>query len=251
MMCISQSLPASGTNRQHTNRATMKAPRTVFVKLVTAATLLSFIVTSPGAIAFHLRGAGAGHGGPEDPGKDSSSGRLHVNVVAGEDTEPNRADRIARKVASASTASNLNTTTNNDTAAAELPASSSYAIMKERYPDCPFSIVDASRLGDGSCDSFFSENSEECGWDGGDCIEINEKYPKCQALFLSGLGDGFCDDFGGTNTEACGWDGGDCIEFNEKYPGCDVYSTSNIGDGKCHGGDYNTEECGWDGGDCV
>merc|ERR1739844_437692 len=115
-----------------------------------------------------------------------------------------------------------------------------------------------SFIGDGKCNVGYY-NTEECGWDGGDCDEFNEKpfyenYPDCIVEEENvPIGTGSC--YGGEyNTEECGWEGGDCVEFNEKlneqYPGCKVQIPQYIGDGHCRGV-YNTEECGWDGGDCV
>ena len=36
-------------------------------------------------------------------------------------------------------------------------------------------------------------NTEECGWDGGDCVELNTKYPNCHAANPSNIGDGYCE----------------------------------------------------------
>ena len=53
-------------------------------------------------------------------------------------------------------------------------------------------------------------DTEECGWDGGDCIEFNEKYPDCDVFVTNLIGNGICDG-GDYNTWECGWDGGDCL----------------------------------------
>ena len=107
-------------------------------------------------------------------------------------------------------------------------------------------------IGNGLCNGW-DANTEECGYDGGDCIEFNEKYPNCNVYSPYEVGDGRCDSSNGddVNTEECGYDGGDCIEFNEKYPDCKVNFPYEVGDGKCNGGKYNTKECGYDGGDCI
>ena len=114
------------------------------------------------------------------------------------------------------------------------------------YPNCM--VTNVNILGDGKCDNFGDYNTQDCGYDAGDCIEFNEKYPNCKAYTPDqSFGDGFCE----YNTVQCGYDGGDCIEFNEKYPNCTVDSPSSIGDEYCDGLAYNTEECGFDGGDCI
>ena len=70
--------------------------------------------------------------------------------------------------------------------------------------------------GDGYCDD--ENNTEECGFDGGDCCDNDRPNwnhfcqecdclePRCQAP--NWKGDGYCDDE--NNTEECGFDGGDC-----------------------------------------
>ena len=73
-------------------------------------------------------------------------------------------------------------------------------------------------IGDGACDGL-PYNTEECGWDGGDCAP--------------------CDD---------GYFGPNCTLY---YPNCSVPIPQYIGDGVCDGCLYNTTECGWDGGDCL
>lgn len=120
------------------------------------------------------------------------------------------------------------------------------------YANC--TVMNEQYLGDGKCDNYKESgdfNSFECGFDGGDCIEFNEKYPNCTTYSPDvSLGDGYCRG-GEANTEECGFDGGDCIEFNQKYPNCTARYPEWIGDGECT--DYppfNTEECGFDGGDC-
>lgn len=131
----------------------------------------------------------------------------------------------------------------------------------EPYPDCN---VDTSNIpwfmrhpGDGACASEL--NIPECGFDGGDCDDFNEKWPDCKPivgapvdgrlgpqfnfgqpggywylfnkkaeLWYQMLNNSICDPF--LNTEGCGYDGGDCIEFNENYPGCKAAVTSWVGD---------------------
>ena len=94
-------------------------------------------------------------------------------------------------------------------------------------------------------------NNAECGFDGGDCNDINNaKYPDCPAYYLDMIGNGYCERE--LNNVECGFDGGDCDYFNEKYPDCLVAfePSSSIGDGNCCDFDLNNVECGFDGGDC-
>jgi len=93
---------------------------------------------------------------------------------------------------------------------------------------------------------------EDCGFDGGDCLEFNKKYPDCRATVSdrgARVGDGMCHGLG-ANVEECGYEDGDCVKFNQKYPDCKVHELFRIGNGRCDGGAYNVEECGFDGGDC-
>ena len=116
------------------------------------------------------------------------------------------------------------------------------------YPNC--TVLYPYGIGDGFCRGG-AYNTLECGFDGGDCEEFNNKYPNCNTDYPWYIGDGYCHG-GDYNTAECGFDGGDCEEFYNKYPNCNVPSPGWIGDGGCDGGDYyNTAECGFDGGDCY
>lgn len=82
-----------------------------------------------------------------------------------------------------------------------------YDLNKLMYPKCVASNPDA--IGDGSCDFFYLGNdSEECGWDGGDCIVSG--YPDCHGVNPSFIGDSECLPYAPYNTIECGNDGGDC-----------------------------------------
>ena len=158
--------------------------------------------------------------------------------------------------------------------------------MIKKYPECECPNCEEEDediydyMGDGNCDKyssiFESLNTTECGWDGGDCVELNRrkkemmiKYPNCftDDRDYEILGDGYCYDYSYINNEECGWDGGDCDELNRrkkemmsKYPNCkhpSALTTEDnewvyeyLGDGSCRG-TWNNEECGWDGGDCA
>ena len=126
-----------------------------------------------------------------------------------------------------------------------------YDTYKSLYRNCK--VHNPSRVGDGQCygGAYNEYNTEECAWDGGDCIV--EGFPDCHVNDWPSyyIGDHYCHG-GEYNTEECGWDGGDCIELNRKYPNCTVIDGL-IGNGECNAGFglYNTAECGWDGGDCI
>merc|ERR1712087_309082 len=92
--------------------------------------------------------------------------------------------------------------------------------FNKKYPDCEVEFAQA--VGNEFCKSSVYQ-TEECGWDGGDCVELNEKYPDCNVENPLWIGDGYCHGRLNYNTEECGFDGGDCIEFNKKYPNCTQY----------------------------
>ena len=108
---------------------------------------------------------------------------------------------------------------------------------------------DKSKLGNGLCDGGLY-NTEECGFDDGDCTAFNLKYGDCEVEFPYLIGNDQCD--GSTyNVAECGFDGGDCTAFNDKYTECNVELPYLIGNDKCNGGLYNTAGCNFDGGDCA
>merc|ERR1712038_1239129 len=124
--------------------------------------------------------------------------------------------------------------------------------MLEKYPNCSQSSVDVGYLGDGKCHKKF--NSDECGYDDGDCSQFNIDFPNCTEPHNPyKLYNGECDYTNPQlNTKQCGWDNGDCVERNEKmrekYPICPA-EINLLGDGHCFL-PYNTAECGWDDGEC-
>lgn len=120
-----------------------------------------------------------------------------------------------------------------------------------KYPDC--TVRNPRDVGDGFCDGQ-DYNTEECGWDGGDCIDFNKNYPDCKAKYPFRMGDGYCTSWGRHNTAECGFDDGDCIVPG--YPDCRVKEPGHVGNGQCGASiyasmNYNKTECGWDGGDCI
>ncbi len=128
----------------------------------------------------------------------------------------------------------------------------------KNYPDCnvfnPYADVDpivrVSILGNGFCDSKL--NIEECGYDDGDCLDFNIKYPECEFIVPGFIGNGMCNG-GETYVKECGFDGGDCIDIVAKYPNCNLTSSwfTSFGDGICNTLAYNNEACGWEDGDCA
>lgn len=75
------------------------------------------------------------------------------------------------------------------------------------YERCVSALPDSSILGNNVCEGP-PLDSEECGWDAGDC-----GYCAQNCMFHSGfesdLGDGTCTE--ACSTLACAWDGGDCV----------------------------------------
>merc|ERR1712071_37923 len=90
-----------------------------------------------------------------------------------------------------------------------------------------------------------TNNAEECGWNGGDCV-VNS-YPNCHINFRGRVGNDACNG-GEYNTEQRGWDGGDCLEFNEwlnefleNHFICHIDNPRWIGDDICDGAEYKTQ----------
>jgi len=135
----------------------------------------------------------------------------------------------------------------------------------QAYPLCPVTdmfdsvkgIDFLSIIGDKVCQypKGVGTNVVECGWDGGDCVKLDQRYPECHANDFSLLGNGVCNNDRIINSKACGFDNGDCIDSNvekqDKYPACLVENIGWIGDGTCNGGVYFTSGCDFDGQDCI
>lgn len=89
--------------------------------------------------------------------------------------------------------------------------------------ECNSKVWDISKIGDGICQGG-NYNSEVCGWDAGDCIDFNTRYPECHVPHPYKVGDDHCD--GNVYfVEECGNDGFDCS-------GCNVEKPAWIGDGE-------------------
>ena len=122
------------------------------------------------------------------------------------------------------------------------------SLIVQKYPSCTLEFF-FPLIGDGKCDhskGYFA-NILDCGWEGGDCLIFNQRYPTCKNIQAYMISDGNCD-HGMYNTQECAWDGGDCV--GENYPNCFVDNPLFLGNGRCEI-EGNTEECGFDGGDCV
>ena len=57
------------------------------------------------------------------------------------------------------------------------------------HPDCH--VRWPASIGDGRCNGG-KYNTAECGWDGEDCIDFNEKYPACRVDYPKYIGNGKC-----------------------------------------------------------
>jgi len=132
--------------------------------------------------------------------------------------------------------------------------------FKQMYPNCNLNqTFDGTQflsiVADDICQFKMGEgtNVVQCGWDGGDCEALNERYPDCVVPEYRLLGDGKCDG-NEYNTETCGFDNGDCVKDNskllEKYPDCLSGEPGLVGNGFCDGGVAFTSDCDFDGGDC-
>jgi hypothetical protein len=71
-------------------------------------------------------------------------------------------------------------------------------------------VENPGSIGDGYCDGG-AYNTDDCGFDGGDCEEFNAKYPNCNVNSPVIIGNGSCNNFPPYNTAECGFDGGDCL----------------------------------------
>ncbi|GMH84780.1 hypothetical protein TL16_g10024 [Triparma laevis f. inornata] len=107
-------------------------------------------------------------------------------------------------------------------------------LITSDYPDCH--VDNPSWVGDGHCDHC-EYNTEECGWDGGDCCSetctdtpsylcagnknhcldpSTNEYKQEMLIILECdeffIGNGYCDQQ--NNNEVCNYDGGDCCEIS-------------------------------------
>ncbi len=119
------------------------------------------------------------------------------------------------------------------------------AYFDEEYPKCKGHFALANKqFGDGICYGGVL-NSQDCGFEGGDCITFNLAYPLCKGENFTSveerIGNGVCDEELGI--PECKFDGGDCCPHH-------IFQNPLFGDGQCNGGIYNTKHCHYDGGDC-
>jgi len=124
----------------------------------------------------------------------------------------------------------------------------------QMYPQC--SSTSKILAGNGVCDFRRGQGTNilECGWDGDDCTDLNDRFPDCDVPDFKRLGDNICDE-GEYNSMTCGFDNGDCLLKNNikmsSIPDCPADKPGLIGNGFCDGGAYNTPECNFDMGDCT
>ena len=97
-------------------------------------------------------------------------------------------------------------------------------------------------LGNGIC--FQKYNTEDCCYDGGDCIP-RFHCASCKIDMRRNYADGVCDE--GYNTRECCFDGGDCGKA--VCLSCPSNDRPLVGDGTCQQ-DLNTAQCCFDAGDC-
>jgi len=113
--------------------------------------------------------------------------------------------------------------------------------FKHKYPNCKHNYQMNMNINDGKCDNG-PENTFQCGFDGGDCLDFNMAFPRCKSVKAFEVGDGICQE--DHNVEECGFDGGDCS--------CDdKVKHEFLGDGQCNAGLYSTVYCAYDNGDCI
>jgi hypothetical protein len=108
-------------------------------------------------------------------------------------------------------------------------------------------------LGDGFCDNLGLYVHDECGLEGGDCMECFAAFEAAFEKdddFFDTLADGHCDGSSPLNIEICGFDGFDCYECMEMNLNNTEFIASRLGDGQCDGGVYMTDACFADAGDC-
>ncbi len=79
------------------------------------------------------------------------------------------------------------------------------SILRTKYPNCKVNDPDKiSKISDGVCHGG-TQNSIECGFDGGDCIDFNKKFPKCMVENTWEIGNGHCDEEHNTGRLHLSW----------------------------------------------
>jgi len=104
--------------------------------------------------------------------------------------------------------------------------------FKYKFEDCNIPVHLIENISNDECDGGIL-NSIECNFDGGDCLDFNTAWPKCDVPNAFKVGDGECDVL--YNKEECGYDGGDCCPYDD--------DDEHFFNGVCDGGYFNTLAC--------
>lgn len=95
--------------------------------------------------------------------------------------------------------------------------------FNKNYPECR--SAEPGLINNGRCDFDGIENTELCGWDGGDCLIA--ELPRCTGIDPSWYNDTKC--HRELLRKECNFDGTDCIAFIQKYPNCNAKNPDRVG----------------------